>query len=161
MTVVTTSRPSRVLPPKALLLALLAQVPLVVFRWPPTFRWPWVLAGVLVLTAGLALNFGSDRLFRRSNVGVCPFSPAAMLVQEGLYGFTRNPMYFGMILVAAAPALLLGVPANLFAAVLFALWLHWRFVKPEEAYLFVLFGEAYDSYRNRVPRWIGVKGSWR
>jgi protein-S-isoprenylcysteine O-methyltransferase Ste14 len=152
----TLSNPRRILPPKALLLALLVQMPLIILRWPIAPRLASMLAGLLALGAGVALNVSAERLFRTSQVGVCPFSPAAMLIERGPYRFTRNPMYLGMILVSATPALLSNVLMNLFAALSFTLWIHWRFVKPEEAYLHSLFGDIYDQYRDRVPCWFRI-----
>lgn len=143
------------LPPRGLLLALLAQVPLVVLAWPPRPSWPWLLAGGLALLAGAALNLWADAVFKRRQVPVCPFRPVPGLVEEGPYRYTRNPMYLGMVLICAGAALLTRSPVNLLAAAAFGAWLRQRFVIPEEAFLRSQVGRPFLDYAERVPRWLG------
>ena len=66
------------------------------------------LAGVLVSLAGVLA-------FRRHHTTVNPLKPqaASALVSTGVYAFTRNPMYLGMLVVLVAWGLYL---SNLAAA---------------------------------------------
>ena len=148
------ARCRRILPPRGLLLGLVLQLPLLVLAWPLHPPALSVLAGALFVVTGAVLNVWADALFKRNRIGVCPFSPAPSLLAGGPYRVTRNPMYAGMFLLCAAPALLAGVPANLAVPVLFAIWLDRCYVRPEEAYLRRLFGEAFDGYARRTPRWL-------
>jgi len=143
-----------VLPPRALLFALLAQLPAIALGWLPQAPVASLAAGALALAAGIALNASADRLFHAAGVGVCPFTPVARLVDSGPYRFTRHPMYVGLVLIAAAPVLLTGVYANLWVPAAFAVWLHFRYALPEEAFLRAQLGEAYAAYCERVPRWL-------
>ncbi len=145
----------RLLPPKALLLSLLVQLPLVLRSWPlkPT-RVP-VLVGIAMLTAGVAVNVWAERLFRKSGTGVCPLSPVSRLISEGPYRFTRNPMYLGMVLISASAAMIADVQLNPWAAAALAVWLHFQFVLPEEEFLRDRLGVAYLEYASRTPRWLG------
>ena len=144
-----------VLPPKALLLSILAQLPLVVWMWPLRPSVVEVVLGSIALIAGIALNLRAERLFRRRDVGVRPFSPASQLVQSGPYRFTRNPMYLGMVLICAAVALLSGVILNIGAALVLAVWLEFRFIRREEKFLDSLFGAPFQQYMRQTPRWFG------
>ncbi len=143
------------LPPRALLIALLAQVPWLLINWPPALIGLQLAAGAVALGLGIVLNlYANDRLIR-SDVEVCPFHATPRLVSSGPYRVTRNPMYLGMALIAAAPALATGLWLNLLSADAFAIWLHCLYVLPEERFLERRFGEPYNAYRRRVARWLG------
>jgi protein-S-isoprenylcysteine O-methyltransferase Ste14 len=141
-----------------LMLSLLVQIPLVWWSWPLKPTEVTVLIGVGLLAAGVVLNLSAERLFRKRGVGVCPFSPAPSVVSEGPYRFTRNPMYLGMALISASCTFLTGVQWNLWAAAAFTVWLHFRFVLPEEEFLRDRLGGDYLQYASRTPRWLGLPG---
>jgi len=150
------ARPGLLLPPRALLLSLVAQIPLVAVFWPPSPKASMMVAGSACLFAGVVLNVWAERLFRRHDVGVCPFTPVAGLIRSGPYRVTRNPMYLGMILLTGGVALVTGLPLNLWSPAVYAVWLHRRFVLPEEDYLRRQLGSAYEDYVDNHPRWLGV-----
>jgi protein-S-isoprenylcysteine O-methyltransferase Ste14 len=80
------------------------------------------------------------------------------LVQEGLYRYSRNPMYVGVLLVVLGQAILF---ASLSVALYgVALWLgfHLTVVLLEEPHLRNARGPSYDEYCRRVPRWLGPPG---
>lgn len=149
-------RQSSILPPRGLLLALLGQVPLILANWPLRPGVIELSAGCVLLAAGIALNGWSAGAFRRGDVGICPFSPAPVLVTEGPFRLSRNPMYLGLVAIAAGLTLATGVAANAWVTVAFAIWLNHAYVLPEERFLRERFGAAFDSYARRVPRWLLV-----
>jgi protein-S-isoprenylcysteine O-methyltransferase Ste14 len=143
-----------VLPPKGLLIALAAQLPLALARLPlRPARWE-IATGLVLVIAGVAINVWAECHFRRAGVGACPFSPAPLVVESGPYRFTRNPMYVGLIALCLSVALLCGAPLNAWTAAAYAIWLHRRYVLPEEQFLMRERGEEYAAYARRVPRWI-------
>jgi protein-S-isoprenylcysteine O-methyltransferase Ste14 len=148
----------RILPPKGLLFSLLIQVPTLLWCWPPHPSVSAVLAGIGTLLMGVILNLWANSLFVKKKVGVCPFSPVGSLLSEGPFRFTRNPMYLGMVLICAGMALVTGLYFNLCAAALLAVWLHFRFVLPEEEFLEEQMGLDYLTYARRSPRWLGLPG---
>jgi protein-S-isoprenylcysteine O-methyltransferase Ste14 len=147
------------LPPRALLLSLLIQIPLVLLIWPPRPGRFLLACGMASLTAGVVLNVWAERLFRRAGVGVCPFSEVPNLVAKGPYRFTRNPMYLGLVLISASGPLITGLLWNLWPGVALAIWLHIRFVLPEEDFLRQHLGVAYLDYASRTARWFGSPGA--
>jgi protein-S-isoprenylcysteine O-methyltransferase Ste14 len=148
--------PRKFLPPHAFVLSVLAQVPAVYATWPLTPSGLEVALGVVFMLIGFGLNIWADRVFQRRDVGVRPFSPAAELVEEGPFRFSRNPMYLGMVLFSAGIALATGVLINLVFPVLLGVWLDRSFVAAEEGYLTRAFGDAYRAYCRRRPRWLGI-----
>jgi len=119
------------------------------------------LAGAAVAVAGTALMAGSAQRFRDEGTTVEPFRPerASALVTSGPNALTRNPMYLGMAGVLVAHALVRGgwlpsLPVAAFVAVIDRTQ-----IRPEEAALRELFGQEYDDYCARVPRWLpGLPG---
>ena len=155
----TTATPSRyrrssILPPRAFLAALLSQLPLVAADWPLRPAMVEVVAGAVLIMAGAMLNVWSERLFRRAEVGVCPFSPAPVLVVRGPFALSRNPMYLGLVAISAGLAITTGVLANLWITTTLAVWLHYAYVLPEEAFLRDRFVAEFEQYARRVPRWV-------
>jgi len=73
-------------------------------------------------------------------------APAA-LVSEGLYRYSRNPMYVGVLLTIFGQGL---VTYGLIVWICF----HAVVVLFEEPQLRKQNGEPYDEYRRKVPRWL-------
>lgn len=146
----------RVLPPLVILAAIVIAT---VIDWliPLTFGLPsalrWILGAVLFLVpiAAVATLFAS---FARANsaydVRVIPRG----LVTDGLFRYSRNPGYVGMLLMGVGLAILFDDPWALLALFPAAVVLHREVVLKEEAILQREFGEEYRLYKRRVRRWI-------
>jgi protein-S-isoprenylcysteine O-methyltransferase Ste14 len=73
------------------------------------------------------------------------------LVTDGLYGYSRNPIYVGLLATIAGYACLL--PTVLSAVVLVAAYIGMRSqIAGEEAYLLATYGDAFRDYARRVGR---------
>jgi protein-S-isoprenylcysteine O-methyltransferase Ste14 len=113
------------------------------------------------LTAGLAaigvaIALSGVLAFRRARTTVNPLKPetSAALVSSGVYSFTRNPMYLGMVMVLIAWAVYLSSVWCLVGPLAFA-WFITRFqIIPEERVLEKLFGADFSAYQKRVRRWL-------
>lgn len=79
---------------------------------------------------------------------------AGRLVQGGVYGITRNPMYVGNALIAVGMTMLLGSPLGYMFLIPFFLFVYQAIVAAEEAYLSSRFGGEYDEYCARVNRFV-------
>ena len=114
-----------------------------------------VPAGQLWPPAGGALALAGVWAFARSRTTVNPLAPqrARALVTGGVYRYTRNPMYLGMLLALAGWAVWLGNAAALLALPLFVAVLNTLQIRPEEAALRARFGADYARYAQRVRRW--------
>jgi protein-S-isoprenylcysteine O-methyltransferase Ste14 len=106
-------------------------------------------AGVLVMLAGVVS-------FRMARTTINPLKPetATALVSGGIYRYTRNPMYLGMLLVLLAWAVYLSAPATLIGVVAFWAFIGRFQIPPEEKALAALFGHAFTEYARRVRRWL-------
>jgi protein-S-isoprenylcysteine O-methyltransferase Ste14 len=83
-----------------------------------------------------------------------PIDAPKKLVVRGLYRYTRNPMYVGVLTTVLGWALAYRVAALVPYAVLLAVCFHSFIVGYEEPHLRRTFGAEYDAYRGRVPRWV-------
>jgi protein-S-isoprenylcysteine O-methyltransferase Ste14 len=144
-----------VLPPALFLAALLLQV--VAHYVAPVatlIDWPWNLAGAALIVAGFGITVYADLQFKRANTPVHPFETPRVLVTGGVFSFTRNPMYVGLLGVLVGVAIVLGTATPFMVPPLFAWVIAVRFIPREEASLAAQFGEAYAEYKRRVRRWL-------
>lgn len=130
-----------------------------VSRIPPVLAASHVARlGVAISLAvlGVAIALGGVASFRRAKTTVNPLKPesSAALVSTGVYAFTRNPMYLGMLLVLVGWA---GYLVSLWALVgplVFGLYITRFQILPEERILDRLFGAPFADYKKRVRRWL-------
>jgi len=113
------------------------------------------IAAALVL-AGVVIASVAFFQFRRAGTTVNPMTPAesALLVTQGIYRFSRNPMYVGDALMLIGWALWLANAAALAAVALFVVYLNRYQIAPEERALGTRYGAAYTEYCRVVRRWL-------
>jgi protein-S-isoprenylcysteine O-methyltransferase Ste14 len=71
----------------------------------------------------------------------------------GVYSFSRNPMLFGLYLMALGSAVYVQNPIN-WLLVIIALTVHHKIILTEEVFMENRFGDEWTEYRNKVPRYI-------
>jgi protein-S-isoprenylcysteine O-methyltransferase Ste14 len=147
----------RVPPPILMLLA--AAVMWALNRWLPLahlIRSPWNRVGALPAAMGFAIAIAALVRFAQARTTVNPMDPskATQLVTDGVFQFSRNPMYLGMALLLIGWALWLGSVSPWLIPPLFISVITRVQIIPEENALERLFGSPYSAYRGRVARWI-------
>lgn len=75
------------------------------------------------------------------------------MVDSGVFGFSRNPIYLGMALILVAWALWLAAPFAWLGVLLFVVVITCWQIVPEEEILLNKFGEPYRLYCQKVRRW--------
>lgn len=115
--------------------------------------WRWLVGGLLVL-AGMGLAAAGARTQRRAGTDFLPQRPSTRIVQHGVYGWTRNPMYVGFALLTAGLAVLASSAWALLAVPVGVVLCDRLVVVREERYLARKFGEEYLDYKRRVRRWL-------
>jgi protein-S-isoprenylcysteine O-methyltransferase Ste14 len=111
------------------------------------------IGGLVLGSGGFLLMMRAWWLFREARTPICPTGHASVLLAGDVYGFTRNPMYLGMVMIMAGLALSFGTaPFYGAAALLFAI-LNFVFCPYEEKRLRAAF-PRYAAYAARVRRWI-------
>lgn len=140
-------------PPRIAMLLLAAAG---VWQWfmplPLVFsaRIPAILTG----SAGFAIMLWAWWQFRERQVAICPTEQTDHLITDGIYRYTRNPMYLGVTLMLVAIAAGTGMVYFYASAGAFLLIIDRVFCPYEEQKLANAFGPSYADYRRRVRRWI-------
>lgn len=146
-----------VMPPLIFFLCLVAGAILEWFApWPvPGLARVYGLAGGLILAgSGFAFMMWGHTLFRSRGVNVKTILPASMLVRDGAYRRSRNPMYVGFLAILAGAGLAAGSVWMTLTAVPMGFYLNWYVIPREEAYLSRRFGPDYAAYKQCVRRWL-------
>jgi protein-S-isoprenylcysteine O-methyltransferase Ste14 len=113
----------------------------------------WSAGGVLILV-GFAIVAAGIRNFSRAGTPVPSNQPVRTLVTTGIHGWSRNPIYVGMLLLYAGIGIAARSPWVLILALPLLITLHYGVIAREEAYLKRRFGDAYRDYKARVRRWL-------
>lgn len=149
----------RELAPLALFLGCLGAIlvfqqiwPLFVFLQPPV-----TLAGLVPLFAGIALVVSALRCLRRSHTTIVPFHEARRLVTDGIFRYSRNPVYLGEVLIFLGLWVLTGAFSALLVVVTHAIVADRWLIRAEEKMLLAKFGQEFEDYSRKVGRWIGRK----
>lgn len=114
-----------------------------------------LVASIVLLAAGM-VGLAGVRGFARAQTTFNPLAPerASRLVSDGIYRFSRNPMYLALLLALLALGLWLGDLPALALLPAFVLVLNRLQIQPEERALARLFGGDFAAYLRRVRRWI-------
>lgn len=119
----------------------------------PLGNWLEHSIGWVALVAGAAIILTAIGLFRKAGTNPEPWKPSTALVTDGVYRWTRNPMYLGMALVYLGIAFLCDSVMALLVLVPVVFWITRQVIEREEAYMTAKFGDEYRAYRDRTGRW--------
>jgi protein-S-isoprenylcysteine O-methyltransferase Ste14 len=119
------------------------------------FSPPWLLIAALIVVSGV---FGVAGVLGclRCKTTVHPWSPneTSVLVTQGVFRLSRNPMYLALLLLLLAYYL---YQPTWFSPLVFVVvtWYLTRFqILPEERILSEKFGDQYAQYASFVRRWL-------
>ena len=142
------------MPPVIILIAILFQIALhkllpimIIFE---KMYWIGIVMGLL----GFFIFTGSALLFRINKTTMIPFQDPSFLITNGIYKYTRNPMYLGMLFVQFGIAIYFGSISPFIIPFLFIPIMNSRIIQHEEVMLEKQFGESYIIFKNSVRRWI-------
>lgn len=111
-------------------------------------------AGIVLIVFGLAIILTARSKMRKAETNIEPWKPTNAIISDGIYAFSRNPVYAAMILIYAGIAFLFNSLWFLPPLVLVLLIIHYGVILREEKYLERKFGGDYLNYKNRVRRWL-------
>ena len=115
---------------------------------------PWNILGIVPIVTGVALNLIAGSAFRKVRTTVKPFEESSSLVTNGVFRFSRNPMYLGFMLILLGIAIVLGSLTAFAIIPVLAILMDRVFIQVEERMLEVKFGQAWLEYKAKVRRWI-------
>jgi len=125
----------------------------------PGLAFDWLYgdaAAVIVGLLGMAVSLNAVLAFRRAGTTADPRRTTAtrVLVSSGIYRYSRNPMYVGVLLMLLAWGIYLGNVLSILCAPIFIVYITRFQIIPEERMLHDKFGNEFLAYKNRVRRWL-------
>ena len=115
-----------------------------------------IIFGSFMIISGLIIILSAIILFKKYQTTITPLNPsnATKLITDGIYKFSRNPMYLGLLFVLFGISIILNPTGGLFLIPLFILYLNIFQIVPEENAMVDLFKDEFLEYRKNVRRWI-------
>lgn len=110
----------------------------------------WVLVG-----SGILVGLVTVVQFLILKTTIDPRTPSktTKLVTNGIYGFSRNPMYLALLMLLLAWGLWLGNAFNTLLVAGFVGYMNKFQIIPEEEALTRIFGKEFRQYCTQVRRW--------
>ncbi|MCR9227676.1 MAG: isoprenylcysteine carboxylmethyltransferase family protein [Flavobacteriaceae bacterium] len=144
--------------PPALVMLIFGGLMYVLDRFLPVgefdfFGRHWLMMVLFGLGIAVILISVIQFLIKKTTTDPLNPSKASKLVTNGIYNFTRNPMYLGMLLFLLAFGLKLGNAFNTLVAAGFVSYINHFQIKPEEEALKKMFGQEYSIYCKLTRRW--------
>jgi len=144
------------LPPVMLALCLISLVGVNYFNIAGIilFSAPVTYAGYGVILLGIFLPIWGAHLFRQHETNILPYKDPDHIVTSGPFGFSRNPMYLGMLLVLFGVALMYGTALGFIFPLAYFCVANWWYIPYEESRMTEAFGEKFIAYQAKVRRWL-------
>lgn len=111
---------------------------------------------IITFLSGLVFLISANFNFRRKGTTLNPKKPkeASKLVTDGIFSYSRNPMYLGLTFILLGFGFLFESWIALLLPILFILYITEFQIKPEERILIKKFGKSYENYIRKVRRWL-------
>ena len=115
-----------------------------------------IIFGSFMIISGLIVILSAITTFKKYHTTITPLNPAnaTKLITDGIYKFSRNPMYLGLLLVLLGISIILNLIGGFFLIPLFILYLNLFQIIPEENAMVDLFKDEFLEYKKNVRRWI-------
>jgi protein-S-isoprenylcysteine O-methyltransferase Ste14 len=114
------------------------------------------IISVIFLLFGLVIFGAAVQSFKKHKTTINPLIPdqASSLVNSGIFSYTRNPMYLGMLLILLSISFKFNISGGIFISFLFKIYITRFQIIPEEVAMTKLFSEEFIAYKNQTRRWI-------
>lgn len=116
---------------------------------PSPYNW-FCLAIVL---GGLILGATGSRTFIRLRTNLNTFRDPNILVTDGVFSVSRNPMYLGFVLMLAGVGLTVDYSTPLVFVLVFFVVAQFWYIPFEEDRMRDTFGDLYLAYSRKTRRW--------
>ncbi|WP_201629061.1 methyltransferase family protein [Psychrobacter maritimus] len=105
---------------------------------------------------GMSLGVMGVTQFKKAQTTPNPqaLEKVSSLVTSGIYRYSRNPMYLGLVLILLGWAFYLSHFLGFVLLPVFILYMTRFQIQPEEQMMARKFGKTYQAYLNKVRRWI-------
>ncbi len=114
------------------------------------------IISIFILSIGILILLNPVLKFKKSKTTINPikFKKVNKLVISGIYKYSRNPMYLGLLIIVISSSIFYLNIYSILTPLFFYLWINRFQIKREEVFLTKKFGEDYLSYKKKTRRWI-------
>lgn len=113
-----------------------------------------LLAGAGLLAIGIPVLLLAFRQMIQNKTTINPSGSTTTIVGNGLYAYTRNPMYLALTLIYVGVCIMANAYWGLLLLIPLLIVVQKGIIEREEAYLTRKFGDEYLHYKARVRRWL-------
>ena len=121
------------------------------------FRQALIPGGIALIIIGISFIVLARREFAYFSQPTDPGHPTSKVVNTGVFGISRNPLYLASVILFLGLALALNMLWALVMLLFSIVICIYVLIIPEEQYLAAKFGEEYKEYAASVHRWLGRK----
>jgi len=82
-------------------------------------------------------------------------APIDQMIQKGVYSFSRHPMYLATFLICLGSGIATASLILIMLSIIIVIGLDYE-SRIEERYCKKMYGDLYNEYMNKVPRWLGI-----
>jgi protein-S-isoprenylcysteine O-methyltransferase Ste14 len=111
----------------------------------------WLGLALVVFAVGIAM--WGRRTMQAAGTNVDPHRPTTVIVKNGPFRFSRNPLYMALTLIFLGLSLVVNTWWGIVLLFPVLIIMHWGVVLREERYLDQKFGASYQEYRSKVRRY--------
>jgi protein-S-isoprenylcysteine O-methyltransferase Ste14 len=156
ITVCTQDNPGVMARPPRIMLTFLLFGTAVQYVWPLSLlpNPAQFSIGAVIIAIGIGLMTLAVRRFNRVGTNVPTCLPVHAIITDGIYRYTRNPMYLSGMLLFVGIGIAADNPWILALLIPFFAIVRYGVIAREERYLEGKFGERYLNYKSSVPRWL-------
>tara|TARA_B100000900_G_scaffold414179_1_gene440116 strand:+ start:1569 stop:2012 length:444 start_codon:yes stop_codon:yes gene_type:complete len=114
------------------------------------------LVSFLILFIGIFILIIPISKFVKSKTTIDPikFKKVNKLVTSGIYKYSRNPMYLGLLMVIISTSIFYLNIFSITTPFIFYFWMNRFQIKREEIFLAEKFGQKFISYKSKTRKWI-------
>lgn len=114
------------------------------------------VGGSVIGLIGVAISLAGMITFKRVGTTLDPqrLADTTALIRSGVYRFSRNPMYLGVLFMLIGWAVYLGHLLSVLCILAFVAYITRYQIVPEERLLQEKFGGEFQAYKRRARRWL-------
>lgn len=107
-----------------------------------------------MMLLGIGITIRVSRKFESMNTEIHTFKKPKKLATNGLFKYSRNPIYLGFLIALISIFVLLGNLISLIGVIIFFISANSWYIPFEEKQLEREFGKKYNDYKSKIRRWI-------
>ena len=114
------------------------------------------ITSIFIFLIGMLILINPIFKFIKSKTTIDPikFKKVNKLITSGIYRYSRNPMYLGLLMVVTSTSIFYLNIFSITTPFIFYSWINRFQIKREEIFLTEKFGKEYLLYKTKTRKWI-------